>query len=954
MSTRKLNEEAEQQVAEPTLALEHSHGQPADDIGGREQAERELRAQTAFFEAQANSTVDGILVVDNNGQTILRNRRFTEIMNIPQDLLETKDDGKLLRYVAGKIKNPGEFLEKVSYLYHHPNETCRDEIEFADGMVLDRYSAPVVGKDGTYYGRIWTFRDITERKRSEDALRQLSLAVEQSPVSVVITDPQGNISYVNRKFTECTGYSDQEVIGQNPRILKSGSTTPDDYKNLWETITRGGEWRGEFHNKKKNGELYRESATITPIKDAQGSIMHFLAVKEDITERKQAEEALRDRETRVNLLLASTAEAIFGLDLEGNCTFANRACLRMLGYYDERELLGKNTHQVMHHTRKDGSPFPAQECSIYRAFHQGRGTHVNDEVLWRADGSSFPAEYWSHPIHRDGKIIGAVVTFLDITERKHAEQLLRASEKRYKQLFERNLAGVFQSNLDGTILDANESFLRLFHYRSREELLAAESRPLYCDQAARDSFLAVLKKQKRISNFELSIRRKDGSVGWILTNATLVDGEDLSHPCIEGTVIDITERKRTEAALRESEEQFRQLAETIREVFFLVTPEPLRMIYVSPAYDAISGRPREELYRDPRAWMAYVHPDDQERAAGFLANAVRDTTAEAEYRILRPDGALRWIRTRTFPVHNAEGRFYRVVGIAEDITERRSLEDQLRQVQKLEAIGQLAAGIAHEINTPTQFVSDNVTFLQDSWKSAYQLLTFYRSVIQDIAGPNLAAEVRGAVEEAEHKADLEFIASEIPRAIEQARDGVQRVAKIVRAMKEFSHPDSVERVAIDINRAIEMTVTVARNEWKYVAEMETDFDSDLPSVACYAGELNQVILNLIVNAAHAIRDKNRDGEKGRITIRTRARGDSVEIAVTDTGTGIPEAIRSRVFDPFFTTKEVGKGTGQGLALAHSVVVKKHGGNIWFETETGRGTTFFLHLPINPPSREEER
>jgi signal transduction histidine kinase len=214
--------------------------------------------------------------------------------------------------------------------------------------------------------------------------------------------------------------------------------------------------------------------------------------------------------------------------------------------------------------------------------------------------------------------------------------------------------------------------------------------------------------------------------------------------------------------------------------------------------------------------------------------------------------------------------------------------------------------------------------------------------------------VQRAIEEAERKADLEFIASEIPRAIEQARDGMQRVAKIVYAMKEFSHPDSAEQVAIDVNRAIETTLTVARNEWKYVAEMETDFDASLPSVACYAGELNQVILNLIVNAAHAMKGKIKDGEKGRITIRTRARGDSVEIAVTDTGSGIPEAIRARVFDPFFTTKEVGEGTGQGLALAHSVVVKKHGGKIWFETETGLGTTFFLHLPIHPRSREEER
>lgn len=172
------------------------------------------------------------------------------------------------------------------------------------------------------------------------------------------------------------------------------------------------------------------------------------------------------------------------------------------------------------------------------------------------------------------------------------------------------------------------------------------------------------------------------------------------------------------------------------------------------------------------------------------------------------------------------------------------------------------------------------------------------------------------------------------------------MAKIVRAMKEFSHPDSAEKTATDLNRAIESTITVALNEWKYVSDVATEFDDQLPAVVCYPGDINQVVLNLIVNAAHAIKEKVKDGDKGRITVRTRMLGDDAEISVSDTGGGIPEAIRGRVFDPFFTTKEVGKGTGQGLALAYTVVVKKHGGKIWFETEVGKGTTFFISLPVS--------
>lgn len=213
--------------------------------------------------------------------------------------------------------------------------------------------------------------------------------------------------------------------------------------------------------------------------------------------------------------------------------------------------------------------------------------------------------------------------------------------------------------------------------------------------------------------------------------------------------------------------------------------------------------------------------------------------------------------------------------------------------------------------------------------------------------------VSAALEQAEQNCDLDFITAEVPRAIDQGLEGASRVAKIVRAMKEFSHPDSADKTATNLNRAIESTITVARSEWKYVAEIATDFDEILPSVVCYPGDINQVVLNLVVNAAHSITEKIRDGEKGQITVCTRTRGEFAEISITDTGTGIPEAIRTRIFDPFFTTKDVGKGTGQGLAFAHSIVVKKHRGKIWFETEMGRGTTFFIHLPIKPDDAAKE-
>jgi PAS domain S-box-containing protein len=529
------------------------------DISERKAAEVELQSKTAFLEAQVNSTIDGILVVDAAGRQTLQNRRLAAIFGLPPNLIGTPDDELVLRHAVAATKNPDSFLAKVRYLYAHPDQTSRDEIELKNGTILDRYSSPVHGKEGQYYGRIWTFRDITERKRRENTLRQLSAAVEQSPVSVVITDLEGNITYTNRKFSECTGYSLEEVKGRNSRFLNSGYSPPEMYRKLWTTIRNGGEWRGEFRNRKKNGELHWESVAISPILDEHGSIASFLALKEDITER-------------------------------------------------------------------------------------------------------------------------------------------------------------------------------------------------------------------------------------------------------------------------------------------------------------------------------------------------------------------------------------------------RALESELRQAQKLEGIGQLAAGVAHEINTPIQFVTDNLTFLHESWEASFRLIELYRDALHRSALPS--PQLLQDLAQAELLCDFEFVRSEVPRAIAQSLDGTRRVAKIVRAIRDFSHPDLADKTETDLNEGIASTIVIARNEWKYVADLVTDLDETLPPVVCYPGDVNQVVLNLIVNAAHAIKARLKDSAKGRIVVRTRTSGSFAEISVSDTGTGVPEAIRTRIFEPFFTTKEVGSGTGQGLAFAHTVVVKKHRGKIWFDTEIGSGSTFYIHLPIH--------
>lgn len=280
-------------------------------------------------------------------------------------------------------------------------------------------------------------------------------------------------------------------------------------------------------------------------------------------------------------------------------------------------------------------------------------------------------------------------------------------------------------------------------------------------------------------------------------------------------------------------------------------------------------------------------------------------------------------------------------------SELKETQGKLVQEQKLKAIGQLAAGIAHEINTPIQYIGDNVTFLEQSYIRLLTLLEHCQETLGLAKDGPLTADQIKETEEMIQKIKPDFIKKHIPRAIEQSLEGVQRVANIVKAMKEFSHPSKGEKETINIHQAIETTITIARNEWKYVAEVNVHFDSALPLVPCYPDEFNQVILNLLVNAAQAIGEATDSGSqgKGTITVMTTLQDNWAEIRVSDTGPGIPAEIRNRIFEPFFTTKEVGKGTGQGLAIAYSIIVEKHKGTIQFESSPGEGTTFIIRLPL---------
>jgi PAS domain S-box-containing protein len=294
-------------------------------------------------------------------------------------------------------------------------------------------------------------------------------------------------------------------------------------------------------------------------------------------------------------------------------------------------------------------------------------------------------------------------------------------------------------------------------------------------------------------------------------------------------------------------------------------------------------------------------------------------------------------------------RFFNV--FAHDITSRHKLQTQLGHAQKMESVGHLAAGIAHEINTPTQYIGDNTRFLLDAFNDIGGVLAKYQELLDAVRDGTITKATIAATETAIANADIEYLLDEVPNAINQSLEGVGRITTIVRAMKALSHPGQKEKADTDIHQAIESAITISRNEWRYVAEIETDFDPNMPFVSCQAGDVNQVFLNLIVNAAHAIGDVvgAADGQLGKIRITTRVVEDWAELRFADSGTGIAEENRAKLYDAFFTTKQVGKGTGQGLAIAHSIIVDGHDGTIDFETEVGQGTTFIVRLPLEHAS-----
>ncbi|HEY6557892.1 MAG TPA: PAS domain-containing protein [Polyangiaceae bacterium] len=427
---------------------------------------------------------------------------------------------------------------------------------------------------------------------------------------------------------------------------------------------------------------------------------------------------------------------------------------------------------------------------------------------------------------------------------------------------------------------------------------------------------------------------------WYCAKFPLLAPDDSGARGTAGFAIDVTSVMRR---ARDAEAMLQQILDAMTDMV-LVKGEHSRLEWANKAFLATYGMSATQLHGIIDApFTATDHTQQYVKDDLYVFSTGRRLEIPEEP-LTCHDGKVLTVHTVKVPIFDSNGQVIKTLGVSRDITDRKRMELELRHAQKLESVGRLAAGIAHEINTPIQFIGDDMHFIRKAFEDVLALCDTYQLFVQRAAGGAVSAADVAEIRDAEARAGLAFVSKNVRPALDAVQEGMTRVTTLVRALKEFGNPDQGERCEADINLELANTLSVSNNELRCVADVELDLGT-LPGVLCCPGDLRQVFLNLLLNAAHSIADVcARTGQRGRIKVTTRALEDKVVVSISDTGTGIPEDLRSKIFDPFFTTKEVGKGIGQGLTMARMIVVAKHQGSLTFDTAMGVGTTFHVALP----------
>jgi PAS domain S-box-containing protein len=756
---------------------------------------------------------------------------------------------------------------------------------------------------GGQVGVIGTLIDVTARNEAVAKLHESEARfrtfVDHATDAVFLHDDRGTILDVNQQACESLGYTRAELIGLTPAQIDAESRSAE-HERLRARLAAGESVAFDSHHRRKDGTVFPVEVRIRPF--WEGGRRFGIALARDITDRKRAQEAL----TLFRSLIDRANDVIEVIDPEtGRFVDVNEKAFTAHGYTRE-EYLSLTVADV--DPRVKLQSWQASMAELKRT-----GNRVLESVHQRKDGSVFPVEVNVTYVRLDRDYVLAVVR--DISERKQAETALQESRE--------HLAALIQS-VDGIVWEADATTFQftfvspqavqilgypIEQWLNEPNFWTEHLHPADRDRAVDTCVRAT--KECRDHGFQYRMIAADGREVWLHDGVTVVAEGDRPVK-LRGIMVDITTSKRAEEALRESEQRFRQVTESIDEVFWLTDVEKQKMIYISPAYEKVWGQTCENLYARPQSWMEAVHVEDRERVRRAALTMQAEGAYDLEYRIVRPDRSVRWIHDRAFPIKDADGRVRRIAGVAEDFTSRHQLEQRYHHAQKMEAIGRLAGGIAHDFNNLLTVVQMQTSILLE-----------------------------------EHRMD-----AHTEQGVRQIMDAATRAANLTRQLLTFSRQQVKQARAIDVGEIVTGTTKLL---WRVLGEdisLETRFASGLPLVRADPGMIEQVLMNLVINARDAM------PEGGRLVLAldvatldadakaTHVMGQSgrfVRLSVTDTGVGIAPENLPRIFEPFFTTKEVGKGTGLGLATAFGIVQQHHG---WIEVESklGGGTTFHVFLP----------
>ncbi|NJB67617.1 PAS domain S-box-containing protein [Desulfobaculum xiamenense] len=895
-----------------------------------EQRTHEIEQRERLYRIIFEAVSDGLLILDDSGTVREANSAAQKLFRAGEGDLAGRPLAEIIH--PEDCETASRILKSIAaYDERSASPRCRrtDDTFFESDL-----RATSLDYGGRHH-LLLMLRDVTEERRIERERRALARFPDENPAPIMRMSTTGTVLYANAPA--------RDAIWPN----MSPDMQPDMQLDALPEAFASAIGACLHHNDVVQEEMVigdRAFAFIfAPVPD-QGYVNVY---GQDITERKRMEHILRLNEQRMALALETSGAVVY------EHTIPPR---RDTGYLDPRiaPLMGLPLGGLpveafdagwwMERIAPEDRPSLQQE---YRDFVSGTDQDIHTRFRLRhEDGHWMHLEIYAKAVDFDeyGRASRVVGLALDVTRQRMVERSLSESEKWLRTIFNSMQAGIIVADIDTfDILDVNPVASALIGL-AREELIG------------RDFSAFIVPGQHTLCISEGAAIRGLSGQGTLVTatgeNVPILGNEIVAllggKRSIVHNFIDITALKETERELRTANAELELLLSSISSILISVdqkehirhwNQKAVETFGITPT-DA-SGKTLDELQL---AWNQQMVG-----AAVTLCQTQGESSRLDEVHFTRADGRKRILGLSLHPIRDIGEQRHGCLLLGSDITDLVLMQHQSLQAQKLESIGQLAAGIAHEINTPTQYVGDNTRFLRDAFDDYARLIERYDAVAEAAREAQAAVRELTELDAIKDEVDLDYLHEEIPSAFAQTMEGIERVTKIVQSMKTFSHPGAREKVPVDLGQAIESTVTISRNEWKYVADLELDIAPGMPPVVCLPDEFNQVILNMIINAAHAIESVVGKGSeaKGLITLRVRAEDGHAVIAITDTGCGIPPEIQPYIFDPFFTTKEVGKGTGQGLNIAHSVIVEKHGGTISVESEPGRGTTFTIRLPLSP-------